>query len=79
MIKISFGIIFKVKGPVIVFIYDKYVFNQGPKTCVCIIKYFISVFIKMDGEENTWKKKKDREGSGESTTMVVVTKEHLHC
>ena len=43
----SIGIIFKGKGPVIVFIYNKYVSNQDTQIDMCIIKSFIFIAIEV--------------------------------
>ena len=78
IIKTSFGIILKVRGPLILFTDDKYVSNQDNKTSECILKYSIAIFIKWVGEEDTWKITKYIGTSIESTAMVTVTKSHSY-
>ena len=55
IIKTSLVIIVEVTGPIIVFINNKYVFNQYAKTRIWNVKYFIAIFIEVGGETDTLK------------------------
>ena len=55
IIKTSLVIIVEVIGPIIVFINNKYVFNQDAKTRIRTVKYFIAIFIEVGGETDTLK------------------------
>ena len=55
IIKTSLVIIVEVTGPIIVFINNKYVFNQDAKTRIRTVKYFIAIFIEVGGETDTLK------------------------
>ena len=79
IIKTSFGIIIKVTGLVILFIDDKYFSNKDAKTRVCIIKYFIAIFIEVSSEKDKWQITKDRGVCGELTAVVTFIKRHLYC
>ena len=75
-IKTPFGIIVEMTDTAIVFIGDKYFFNQGAKP-VCVYSN-VSYPSSSKWVEKKTHEKKYSGGCGELTAMVTVTKGHLY-